>query len=91
MKRKGNFYNEIYSFNNLHNSYLKVRRSKRYKREILEFSFNLEENLFKIKKELKDETYIHGGYKKFIVRDSKKREIKAPKVKDRLLHHACVI
>jgi len=88
MKRKGNFYNQIYSFNNLHNAYLKVRRSKRYKREILEFSFNLEENLFKIKKELKDETYIHGGYKKFIVRDSKKREIKAPKVKDRLLHHA---
>ncbi|MDD4358240.1 MAG: reverse transcriptase domain-containing protein [Candidatus Pacebacteria bacterium] len=88
MKRKGNFYSQIHSFNNLHHSYLKVRKNKRYKREILEFSFNLEENLFKIQKDLKEETYIHGGYKKFIVRDSKKREIKAPQVKDRLVHHA---
>lgn len=88
MKRKGNFYKEIYSFNNLYKSYLKVRKSKRYKREILEFSFYLEENLFKIQKELKEETYTHGGYRKFIVRDSKKREIKAPQVRDRLVHHA---
>lgn len=88
MKRKGNFYEEIYSFDNLYKSYLKVRKNKRYKREILEFSFYLEENLIKIQKELKEETYTHGGYRKFIVHDSKKREIKAPQVRDRLVHHA---
>lgn len=88
MKRKGNFYNQIYSFDNLYKSYLKVRKGKRYKKEMLEFSFFLEENLSKIKEDLKSETYEHGGYKKFIVKDSKKREIKAPRVRDRLVHHA---
>lgn len=39
MKREGNFYNQIYSFDNLYKSYLKVRKGKRYKKEILEFSF----------------------------------------------------
>ena len=79
MKREGNFYNQIYSFDNLYKSYLKVRKGKKCKKEILEFSFFLEENLFEIQEDLKNETYEHGGYKKFIIKDSKKREIKAPK------------
>ncbi|MCK9312220.1 MAG: reverse transcriptase/maturase family protein [Candidatus Pacebacteria bacterium] len=88
MKRKGNFYPEIYNFSNLYLSFLQVRKGKRYKKEILEFYFNLEENLFDIQKNLKNETYKHGDYKTFIVRDSKKREIKAPRVRDRVVHHA---
>lgn len=88
MKRKGSFYERIYSFENLYSAYLKVKKGRRYKKEVLEFSHNLEENLFKIQKELKNETYKHGNYRKFIVRDSKKREIKAPIVKDRVIHHA---
>ncbi|MDD2245415.1 MAG: reverse transcriptase/maturase family protein, partial [Dysgonamonadaceae bacterium] len=88
MKRVGNFYSKLYDFSNLYNSFLKVKKGKRYKKEILEFSFNLEENLFDLQEDLKNETYRHGDYRKFIVRDSKKREIKAPKVRDRVLHHA---
>jgi len=55
MKRKGNFYPEIYNFSNLYLSFLQVRKGKRYKKEILEFYFNLEENLFNIQKNLKNE------------------------------------
>lgn len=88
MKRKGNFYSQIYNFSNLYLSFLQVRKGKRYKKEILEFSFNLEENLLDLQEDLKNETYKHGDYKTFIINDSKKREIKAPRVRDRVLHHA---
>lgn len=39
MKRKGNFYNEIHTLKNLNKAYLKVRKNKRYKKEVLELSF----------------------------------------------------
>jgi RNA-directed DNA polymerase len=88
MKRKGNFYNEIHTLKNLNKAYLKVRKNKRYKKEVLELSFFLEENLFQLKDELEKETYEHGKYRVFVVEDSKKREIKAPQVRDRIVHHA---
>lgn len=88
MKRKGGFYEEVYAFDNLLKAYLKTRKNKRYREDILKLSFFLEETLFEIQDDLRSETYKHGGYKKFIVRDSKKREIKAPYARDRIVHHA---
>lgn len=88
MKRRGGFYKEIYSFENLYNAYLKTRKGRRFKKEVLNLSFYLEESLFKLKEELRDESYVHGGYKEFIIKDSKKRKIKAPCLRDRIVHHA---
>ncbi|MFA5086666.1 MAG: reverse transcriptase/maturase family protein [Candidatus Paceibacterota bacterium] len=88
MKSFNNLFDRISSFENIHLAYLKARKSKRYKKDVLRFSFNLEENLFRIKKNLADGSYRHGGYKEFIVRDSKKRTIKAPDFRDRVVHHA---
>ena len=69
MKRKGNFYNEIHTLKNLNKAYLKVRKNKRYKKEVLELSFFLEENLFQLKDELEKETYEHGKYRVFVVEE----------------------
>jgi len=35
-----------------------------------------------------NQTYQHGGYREFIVCDSKKRRIKAAPFRDRVVHHA---
>lgn len=89
MKRKHkNLYEKICSFENLHLAYLKARKGKRYKAEILRFGANQEALLLQLREELLNETYRHGEYKEFIVCDSKKRHIKAAPFRDRVVHHA---
>jgi len=81
-------FNQICSFQNLHLAYLKARKCKRYRKEILKFSYDMEENLLQLQEQLLNQTYQHGGYRKFTVCDSKKREIKAAPFRDRVVHHA---
>lgn len=88
MKRYKNLFEKICSFENIHLAYLKARKCKRYREQILEFSYNLEEDLLKLEEELSNQTYRHGGYREFVICDSKKRYIKAPSFRDRVVHHA---
>ncbi|MFA5169332.1 MAG: reverse transcriptase/maturase family protein [Candidatus Paceibacterota bacterium] len=88
MKAYNNLFSQVCSFDNIHLAYLKARKSKRYKKDILRFSFDLENNLLEIKRELENRTYEHGRYREFVVNDSKKRLIKAPTFKDRVVHHS---
>ncbi len=87
MKSYNNLFDKICSFENLYIAYLKARRCKRYRREILKFSYNLEENLLRLGKELSDQTYQHGNYREFIVHNSKKRCIKAAPFQERVVYH----
>ena len=88
MKTYNNLFNKICSFENLHLAYLKAKRCKRYRDYVLDFSYNLESNLLKLQKELLSQTYQHGRYREFIVKDLKKRHIKAAPFRDRVVHHA---
>lgn len=88
MKTYKNLFDKICSFENVYVASLKARKCKRYRDEILRFGYNLEENLLKLQEELVNQRYQHGGYRKFIVCDSKKRCIKAAPFKDRVVHHA---
>ena len=83
-----NTFEKICDFENLHSAYLKARRGKRYREEILKFGYNAESNLFNLRRELLGGVYEHGGYREFIVCDSKKRHIKAAPFRDRVVHHA---
>ncbi len=80
-------FKEIWSFKNLHKSYLKARKCKKYRKDILFFSYNLEKNLINLQKDLLNQKYIHGSYREFIIQDSKKREIKVAPFRDRVVHH----
>jgi len=73
---------------NIYNAYLKARNGRRYKDEILRFSYNIEKNLQNIVYELRNNKYKHGLYYEFVVNDSKKRIIRAAPFKDRIIHHA---
>lgn len=88
MKRVTNLYEQIHSFENLYNAYLKARRNKRFRQEVLEYSLNLENNLFELQDELIHGTYEQGEYREFHVYVPKLRLIKALPFKDRVLQHA---
>ena len=46
-------YEELFTFENLYNAHLKVRLSKRYKKEVIEFELNTGSNIMKLYNELK--------------------------------------
>jgi hypothetical protein len=79
---------QIVAFENLHTAYRGARSCKRYRSSILKFGYKLEENLLTLQWELAHKIYKHGGYREFVVTDSKKRVIKAAPFRDRVVHHA---
>ncbi len=88
MKRINNIYENIYSFENIYLAYIKARKSKRYREDVLEFTDNLEANLITIQNELIWKMYSPGRYREFVVYEPKRRIIQAPSFKDRVVHHA---
>lgn len=88
MKRAGNLYQKICSFENLYRAYLEARRNKRYQSGVLSFTENLEGNLFTLQRELQEKTYRIGGYYKFVIAEPKKRVIMALQFRDRVVQWA---
>ena len=83
-----NLFERVCSFENLYNAYLKARRGKNGSGEVLKFTYNLESNLISLQKELQNQTYKTGKYRRFIIFEPKRREIAALPFKDRVVHHA---
>ena len=83
-----NVWAEICSFENLHKAYLNARKNKRFRAEVLEFTNNLEDNLFQLRNELLNQTYKAGEYRQFFVYDPKKRLIMALPFRDRVVQWA---
>lgn len=88
MKTHNNLYPSTYNFKNLYNAYLSAREGKRYRKDVLKFSANLEEELICLQNNLIWKSYTPSPYKEFYVNDPKKRLIMAPAFCDRVLHHA---
>ncbi len=88
MKTHNNLYSRIYDFKNLYSAFLKARRNKRYRPEVLKFNAQLEENLIEIQNELIWKTYQTGRYRSFYVYEPKQRLIMALPFRDRIVHHA---
>lgn len=88
MKTYKNLYPQICEFDNIHLAYLKARRAKRFKHEVLAFSKNLEENLINIQNHLIWKTYKPSPYKFFTIYEPKERLIAALPFTDRVVHHA---
>jgi retron-type reverse transcriptase len=87
-KQIKNVYDSICSYDSLHQAYLNARRNKRYRDEVLEFTFDLEENLMELSEELKNHTYRIGGYREFYVYEPKQRLIMALPFRDRVVQWA---
>ena len=83
-----NIFDEIISLENLFLAWQEFRCGKSNRPDVQQFEFNLEDNLFKLHRELKDRTYRHSHYTAFSVCDPKPRRIHKACVRDRVLHHA---
>lgn len=88
MKTYKNLFDEIVSTENLFSAWDKFKNGKRNKKDVQHFEWNLEENIFKLHRELKSKTYRHSEYTSFNISDPKPRNIHKAQVRDRILHHA---
>jgi retron-type reverse transcriptase len=85
-------YSDVYDFTNLYNAYLNARRQKKYRKEVLAFSYNLETNLIALQRALKERAYRVGKYRPFIVEEPKRRQIVALPFVDRIVQWAlCLV
>lgn len=87
-KTYNSLFDSICDFGNIHDAYLKARKCKRYNKDVLQFSSNLEEELLSLQNELSAGTYRTGKYRRFYVLEPKKRKISALPFRDRVVHHA---
>lgn len=74
------------SLNNIWLSWLHFKKAKRQTVEFHIFKYNLEKELHKLCTELNNGSYKHDGYKKFMVNESKRREICVAPIRDRVVH-----
>lgn len=88
MKVYKNLFEQIISVEHLFSSWDAFKSDKRNKRDVLAFEWHLEENIFKLHRELKNKRYVHGPYTGFYITDPKQRHIHKALVRDRALHHA---
>ena len=83
-----NLKNSICDFENLMGAYRDAAKGKRYRNEVLEFGFNLGENLHSIRNDLLNMTYEVGPYREFYVRYPKPRLVMALGFRDRVVQWA---
>lgn len=74
------------SLKNIWKTWFVFKKGKNWSAELHNFKFHLEQNLFELFRDLNNGTYRHGGYRKFVVCDNKRREISVASVRDRFVH-----
>ena len=80
-------FNQLISLKNIFNCWQEFKKGKGKKRDVMEFQFKLEDNLFQLQQDLENQTYRHGPYHTFHIYDPQFRIISKASVKDRLVHH----
>jgi len=83
-----NIFGEIIALENLFLAWDEFKKGKTRKKDVQKFEYNLEDNIFKLHHELKNQTYSHFNYTSFNICDPKLRKIHKACVRDRVLHHA---
>ena len=88
MKRHGNLWPQIIEFENLMMAARLAQKGKRFRANVLEFNYQIEQELLRLHTELKTLTYRPGAYRTFRISDPKPRLISAAPYRDRVVHHA---
>jgi len=88
MKRSGQLWDTLISFENLYLAYRKAIRGKRCRPDVAQFIFNAEAELFRLQRALQEQSYQPGVYHTFWVYEAKPRLISAAPFRDRVVHHA---
>lgn len=76
---------EIFTFENLYDAYLYTRKGKKDKKCVQRYGYNVLDNTLYLEEKLQSKTYQLGKYHEFYVYEPKKRLIKAPPFRDRVV------
>jgi len=87
MKIYRNLFTSMVSTENLLKAWDEFKKEKRGKIDVQIFELRLEDNLFRLHRDLVNKRYRHGPYTSFYVRDPKVRRIHKAEVRDRVVHH----
>ena len=90
MKRHGNLWEQVISFEALLRAADTARRGKRFRPTVAAFHFDQERELWRLHEELSTKTYRPGAYRTFVICEPKPRQISAAPYRDRVVHHALV-
>ena len=88
MKRQGDLWDRMISFESLLLAAHAAARGKRFKPGVARFVFDLERELLLLHEELTSKTYRPGPYRTFTIYEAKTRQISAAPFRDRVVHHA---
>ena len=88
MHREKRLFARVTEFANLARAFRDASAGKRDRPEVQEFEHHLETRLWEFRREVEAGTYRWGAYRRFLIRDPKRREIRAAPFRDRVLHHA---
>lgn len=88
MKRAGGLWPLLVGWPNLCRALERAAAGKRSRPDVARFLLEWEPQLIGLQRELKDEAYVPGGYRTFLVREPKPRRISAAPFRDRVVHHA---
>ncbi len=88
MKRQGNLWEGIISFENLLLAAHAAARGKRFKPGVARFLFDLESQILRLREELASKSYRPGPYRTVTIYEGKTRQISAAPFRDRVVHHA---
>ena len=88
MKRHGELFDEITSFEGLLRAARAAYRGKRLRPPVAAFHYDLERHLLDLQEELRSGRYRPGPYRAFRITDPKPRLISAAPYRDRVVHHA---
>jgi retron-type reverse transcriptase len=87
MRRFIHTYDNIITIEKLLKAWQEFLCDKKDRKDVALFQAKLMDNIFDLYNDLKNKTYIHGGYIAFNISDPKPRIIHKATVRDRLLHH----
>ncbi len=90
MKTYKHLYERICDFENIYRAYRAARKGKRKFESVAAFEYNQEEELLKLRDELRERTWQPGPYHSFYIHDPKQRLISAAPFRDRVVHHALI-
>lgn len=88
MKIYRNLFNKITDPETLFLAWREFKSGKNSKLDVISFEQNLEQNIFRLARDLHSKKYRHGGYEDFYISDPKLRHIYKASVLDRILHHS---
>lgn len=81
-------YEKITSWENLLAASKRAEKRKKSKPQVGQFRYNHAANLLQIQVELREQSYAPQPYRRFLVFESKQRQISAAAYRDRVVHHA---